>query len=253
MKSSRQMEIVNMLERDKVVNTAALAAHFNVSIETIRRDLDYLEKHYVLKKTYGGAELFVREPDSVPSLVTRNSTYPEEKNAIAALAAEFIPDNCMLALDAGSTIGALCPFLNKKNNLSIICCDIFNAAQLLSEKSRIYMMGGFLTADGTSSGTQAKEFFSTINDIDLFVFSTDGINPQGGITNDDTLINDLKKRCIKKSRKKILLADHSKFNSKGFYKTCDFSDIDILITDSGTSKDIIDHVREFCRVEVAEV
>ena len=242
-----------MLERDRVVNTAALAEHFNVSIETIRRDLDYLEKQYVLKKIYGGAELFVKESDNIPSLVTRNSKFQDEKQAIAARASEFIPDGCMLALDAGSTIGALCPFLTQKKDLTLICCDIINAAQLLSENSRVYMMGGFLTSDGTSSGTQAKEFFSTINDIDLFVFSTDGINPQWGITNDDTLINDLKKRCIKKSRTKILLADHSKFNSKGFYKTCDFSDIDIMITDSGTSSDIIDHVRRFCRVEVAEV
>ncbi|MBQ1391614.1 MAG: DeoR/GlpR transcriptional regulator [Firmicutes bacterium] len=252
MKSSRQMEIIDILKRDKIVSTAVLASRFNVSIETIRRDLDYLEKQYLLKKIYGGAELYHTNSENVPPLPTRNIQAHAEKEAIAEAARDLIPENITLALDAGSTIGALCQLLNCRNDLTIICTDVHNAAQLLPSGSRIYMMGGFLTLDGTSSGTQAREFLSSINDIDLFLFSTDGINPAGGITNDDTLINDLKKRLIKKSRQKILLADHTKFNTKGFYKTCDFTEIDVLITDTGTPADVIASVRDSCRVITVE-
>ena len=77
-----------------------------------------------------------------------------------------------------------------------------------------------------------------------------GWKGEGGITNDDTLINDLKKRLIRKSRKKILMADHTKFGGSGFYKTCDFSEIDLLITDDGTPPETIGHIRTLCRVEV---
>lgn len=250
MKSSRQMEIIRLLNESKVVSTAELAARFGVSLETIRRDLDDMEKQYLLKKIYGGAELYDREDRSVAPLPARSVKAHAEKEAIAAKAAQYITERSVIALDAGSTVGALCELLKQRGDLTVLCTDIHNAAKLYTSGSRIYMMGGFLTPDGTSSGTQAKEFLSTINDIDLFLFSTDGISPDGGITNDDTLINDLKKRLIRKSKKKILMADHTKFSGSGFYRTCDFSDIDLLITDDGTPQATIEHVRTLCRVEV---
>ena len=54
MRSFRQKEIIDILERERVINTAATAQQFGVSIETIRRDLDQLEKQGILRKTYGG-------------------------------------------------------------------------------------------------------------------------------------------------------------------------------------------------------
>ncbi len=250
MKSTRQLEILRLLNESQVISTADLAERFGVSLETIRRDLDDMEKQYLLKKIYGGAELYDRENRSVAPLPARSVRSHAEKAAIASKAASLIPERAVIALDAGSTIGELCELLKQRSDLTILCTDIHSAAKLYTSGSRIYMMGGFLTPDGTSSGTQAKEFLSTINDIDLFLFSTDGINPEGGITNDDTLINELKKRLIRKSRKKILMADHTKFGGSGFYKTCDFSEIDLLITDDGTPPETIGHIRTLCRVEV---
>ncbi len=115
-------------------------------------------------------------------------------------------------------------------------------------------MGGFLTHDGTSNGTFAKEFFNSVAGIDIFLCSADGAHPEEGLSSDESGINDLKKRYIRSARKKIAMIDHTKFQRKGFYKTCNFTDMDLLITDSKTPADIIDKIRRGgTAVEVVEI
>lgn len=255
MKGFRQKELVRLLEENRLINTAAMAEHFGVSIETIRRDLDQLEKQGVLIKTYGGAELRTRDNIQPSPLTRRRSTAAYAKAAIARRAAEYIKGPCTIALDAGSTIYALCPYLNEMNQLIIVCDDIHTAGKLLEgESNKVYMMGGFLTHDGTSNGTFAKEFFNSVAGIDIFLCSADGAHPEEGLSSDEAGINDLKKRYIRSARKKITMIDHTKFLRKGFYKTCSFADMDLLITDSETPPDIIDKIRRGgTMVEVVEI
>lgn len=244
MKVFRQKEIVRILEKKKIINTQEMAKHFNVSIETIRRDLDQLEKQGVLNKTYGGAELRSKAVVSPFPLENRRASAREAKADIAAKAAEYIHGPCTIALDAGSTIFSLCPYLDKIDQLIIVCNDIHTASRLLeSGKNKVYLMGGFLTHDGTSNGTFAKEFFNGVAGIDIFLCSADGANPEEGLSSDEAGINDLKKRYLKSARQKIALIDHTKFLRKGFYKTCNFADVDLVITDNKTPQDIIDKIR----------
>ena len=244
MKKLRQKEIIDILEREKVINTIQTAAHFDVSIETIRRDLDQLEGQGVLKKIYGGAELRPKTKVLPSPLDKRRTIQHEAKTAIAARAAAYILDRSTVALDAGSTIFELCSHLQGKKDLIIISGDIHTAAELLSTGQRkVYMMGGFLTPDGTSNGTFAKDFFNSISSIDFFITSTDGATPEDGLSTDEEGINNLKKRYLKKAATCIAMIDHTKFMRRGFYKLCDFSEIDIVITDSLTPSDILDKVR----------
>lgn len=254
MKSIRQNQLINLLQQNKIVNTKEIAEHFNVSIETIRRDLDQLEKQGIINKRYGGAEL-VPQTKIMPSpLVTRRVSCKSQKAAIAAKAAEHIPNRCTIALDAGSTINELCPYLNEKEDLIIVCSDLHTAVRLLGSKSnKVYMMGGFLTPDGTSNGTFAKEFFTNISRIDVFVCATDGANPEEGLSCDETGINELKKRYLRKARTTIAVMDNSKFMHSGFYKTCDFQDLDLLITDSQTPEDVLTRIeRTGLKIEVVD-
>lgn len=244
MKSFRQKDITSILEEKGVVVTAELAEQFGVSIETIRRDLDQLEKKGVLKKIYGGAEIKTKPIVGPLPLQSRRETFHDVKVAIALRTAEYVTDNCTVALDAGTTIFELCKFLSKKQDLIVISSDVHSAAELISSRNiKVYMMGGFLTPDGTSSGTFAKEFLNNIASIDVFIFSTDGASLEDGLSTDEANINDLKKLYIKKAKKRIAMVDHSKFYKKAFYKMCDFSDIDVLITDSETPSDIIQKIR----------
>lgn len=242
MKRNRQKEIVRLLGRERVVSAQDLAERFDVSLATIRRDLDQLEKQHMLRKTYGGAELIDSISNLVQPLSARLNSYHEDKLSIALEVLQYIPNNCTVAFDSGSTVSELCSRLSSKKGLTIICSDTHNANLTLSSGNRIYMMGGFLTPDGTSGGTYAEEFLSSIGNLDLFISSTDGADPKEGITTNELGINELKRRYLQKANTTILLVDHSKFNHKGFYKMCDFSDIDIVITDDKTPKDIVEKI-----------
>ena len=246
MRSFRQKEIIDILERERVINTAATAQQFGVSIETIRRDLDQLEKQGILRKTYGGAELCSKTPVLPAPLESRRAAEHSAKVALALRAAEYVPDNCTVTLDAGSTVQELCRYLREKSGLIVMTVDIHSAAELLyqgSGQNKVYMIGGFLTPDGTASGTYAKEFLNSISGVDIFLTSTDGASPEEGLSTDETYINELKRRYIKKAKKRIAMVDHSKFMRKGFYRMCDFSDIDVVITDSQTPPEIIEKLR----------
>ena len=254
MKNFRQKKIIEALQRDKMVNTMALAEEFGVSIETIRRDFDQLENQGIAKKVYGGAE-WVDNPIVMPSpLMKRREAMHDVKAALAARAARYVPDRCTVALDAGSTIFELCQCLKEKIGLTVIASDIHSAAELLSADHKVYLMGGFLTPDGTSSGNFAKEFFNSIAGIDFFLCATDGAHPEEGLSTDETGINELKKRYLKKAKTRIAIIDHSKFQKRGFYQMCPFTDFDVVITDSGTSPDIAEKIRRSgVKVDVVDV
>lgn len=253
MKSIRQKYIRETLERDHMVKTAEIAQKLGVTVETVRRDFDSLEKQGALRKTYGGAVLQGESFNFLSPLELRRGQDSKAKAAMAACASVYVADNSIIALDAGSTIFALCPYLQRRKGLVILCNDAHAALELVAKSdARVYLMGGFLTKDGTSSGTYAKDFLSSIANVDLFFCSTDGANPEDGLTSDEEGINTLKKLYLKSAKTSIALIDHSKFRKKGFYKFCDFRDLDRIITDRETPEEILEQLRQFhVDVEIA--
>ncbi len=246
MKSMRQIELVKLLEKNHVINTAEMAKRFNVSIETIRRDLDHFEQQGILKKIYGGAELRYNDEAVFTSpLEQRINSQHSEKTSMARKAAQLIPDGCTVALDSGSTILELSKLLKEKHNMIIIASDIHSASELIAtdNNNKVYIIGGQLTKDGTSSASFVKEFLASINHIDYFVLSCDGASPDDGLSNDDEFINELKRKYLKKADKSIALIDHTKFLRRGFYRLCDISELSVVITDSETHPVTVERLR----------
>ncbi len=244
MKSLRTKQIIDILERDGVVNTIALAEQFNCSIETIRRDFDHLENLGIIQKVYGGAELKAPVSPSVSSFANRQSHMAATKAALGKQVVQYIPNGSVVVLDSGTTIFECVRWLSDKKGMSYICSDIHSSQELLSHgSSDVYILGGKLTPYGTSAGAFAKEFLSSLAQVDILLISAEGADPDNGLSNDEFNTNSLKQRCLKKAMKTILVIDHTKFSRRGFYKMCDFSDIDILITDSGTPQMTLTKIR----------
>lgn len=244
LKYVRQKELIDTIQNQGYINAAAAAKKFGVSIATIRRDLNQLEHQGLLEKKYGGAKLPPGSSINMLPFALRQSHFHSSKAAIAAAALKHIPDGATIALDAGSTLFEVALRLNEKNNLVIISSDVISANEMLKhEKNQVYMMGGFLTKDGSSSGDFAEDFINKITNIDIFLCSCDGANPKYGISNENLNISNLKSNYMKKARKTIALIDHSKFSQNAFYKMCDFSEIDLLITDSATPDEILNELR----------
>ncbi len=244
MKSFRQKEITELLQREKLVKNASLAARFGVSLETIRRDIDELEQLGILRKVYGGAEYIAGdEASSVPPLTVREHMNRDAKSVIASAALRWIPDGSTVALDSGTTVAEFCLWLAERKNLTVICSDIVCAQQLLDSGNNVYIVGGFLSGAGRSDGAFAKNMFASIGEIEYFVCSCDGISSECGVTTDIFSTNWTTKAFLKKSKFNILLADNSKFKHKGLYKMCRLSDFNLIITDTKTPKDEIEKIK----------
>ena len=248
MKLSRQKLIMEILMHEGIVKTDDLVQKLGVSTETIRRDFAQLEKEGLLEKIYGGAISAGAVKQNELSLwETRRRVCMREKQVIALRAAEYIPANCLLALGCGTTIFELSALLTGKKDLSVITNDIMVAHQMMRNSNHsIFLIGGKLNVPVTFAtyGFFAKEFLDNFSQIDICVFSAEGITCDDGLTTITYEINELMKLFIARSKKRIVILDHSKFNKKAIFKTCGFQQIDLLITDSRAPTNILDCARE---------
>ena len=128
----RKNEILDKLRAEQRVLVSDLAEYYNVTEETIRRDLDKLEKEGYATKTYGGAILGNSTKTDL-SYTIRNKTNVDAKNQIAALASRLIEDGDHLMLDDSSTSLYLAKKLKEKKNLTVIT----NSVELVVELNGI--------------------------------------------------------------------------------------------------------------------
>ena len=249
MKQVRQEKIIELLTKNKNLSTEELADYFNVSTQTIRRDLDSLEEQGIVNKMYGGATIIggaeEKEEETFASFFDKDVENHLEKTRIAEAAAALIEDRSTVSLDVGTTVRALAPHLNDKNDLIIITRDLATAAILAGHPTnQVYLIGGFIDANYESSPTYLQEFLNSISTIDVFVFGSAGITVNEGFTSSVSNIKDYRSLVMSKSAKIIAMGDYSKFGRTFFYHTCDLTEVDHIITDSGAPKDIVQEIRD---------
>lgn len=164
----RKNEILDKLRAEQRVLVSDLAAYYHVTEETIRRDLDKLEKEGYATKTYGGAILGNSTKTDL-SYTIRNKTNVEAKNQIAAIASRLIEDGDHLMLDDSSTSLYLAKKLKEKKNLTVIT----NSVELVVELSdvegckMIYyltaLINGFFNSVNRMTNVRAGKLFGTAN------------------------------------------------------------------------------------------
>lgn len=257
MKYERQNAIIKLLMSKRSMRTDQLVQQFGVSIETIRRDINDLERMGAIKKVYGGVQIASDDllVSDLKNWSSRMRTCQEEKQMIARHAVELIPDHSTIALDIGTTTNALAHLLSAKQNLTIITSSIRIAGDLSRGTDHcIYIIGGRLhNREQVSMGAFARSFLDHFASIDLFLCGADGISLDSGITEFSEGAADIKRHLISIAHRSILLADHSKFGKVSLFKCCSLSEVDTLITDRNTPPRFLDGVRKFgTEVIVAE-
>lgn len=246
MKDQRQNEIIKLLSVEKSVKTESLASHFNVSMETIRRDINTLERAGLIRKVYGGICL----PSDTVHLTAldnwneRLNQYHGEKVRIATKALELIPDYCVIALDIGTTAYELARLLGQKRGLSVITNSLLIAGELARNTShKVYCIGGMVSPDEiVTCGIYARNFLNNFASINLFVGSADGITPKG-ITEFSEAVVDIKCQLIACADKNIALVDHSKFGKEALFVSCPMQKVDTLVTDGKAPQKELDIIR----------
>ncbi|GLU50482.1 DeoR/GlpR family DNA-binding transcription regulator [Nocardiopsis ansamitocini] len=238
----RQRLILERARRDGRVDVALLASEFEVTYETIRRDLTALERHGVLRRVHGGA-IPVERLGFEPTLTVRDSVMTQEKERIAKAALMELPDDGAILLDAGSTTGRLAEQLPTDRELTVVTNSL-SIAFTLTPRTNINLMllGGRLRtrtqATVDSWALQALE--ETY--VDVAFIGTNGVSVERGLTTPDTAEAMVKRAMIRSSRRAVLLADHTKVGNDHFTRFATVDDFDCLITDNGLADGLADEI-----------
>ena len=246
----RHIKIIDILEKEGMVNTTELVKLFGVSSETIRKDLEFLDSQGVLSRVHGGAvSKKLMKTQSISndyiSLHIRNSINLQEKSQITKKAITFVNDGQVIGLDYGSTSQMMALELkNNFSNLTVVTNSIKNALILAENLGiTIILLGGVLNRD---EYTLTEDFYSILDNIhiDIMFMTVSGIDPVIGCT--DQKIGEMKiqRQMQLSSSSTIILADSSKFGKTSLLKVCTLEDIDSIITDSGIDPDMEKKIKE---------
>ncbi|MBB6173108.1 DeoR family fructose operon transcriptional repressor [Nocardiopsis mwathae] len=239
----RQKAILERARRDGRVDVTGLAAEFDVTYETIRRDLTALERHGVLRRVHGGA-IPVERLGFEPTLNMRDSVMTQEKERIAKAALAELPDEGAVLLDAGSTTGRLAEQLPTDRELTVVTNSLSIALTLTPRTNITLMLLGGRMRTRTQATVDAwalralEESFA-----DVAFVATNGISVERGLTTPDPAEAEVKRAMIRSARRAVLLADHTKVGNDHFARFAALDDIDLFITDNGLADGLADEIQ----------
>lgn len=237
----RYKYIIESLNRDYAVKVSKLIKELNVSIETIRRDLEHLEKEGVLDRVYGGAVPKKITVDKL-SFEKREEEFKEEKLEIASIAMRYIVEGQSIALNDSTTNVEIAKQLKGKfKNITVITNSLAIATELAnSQGTKVILAGGLLNnKEYAFYGEFAKNILSNFI-VDRAFIGVGGVSLNRGITDYDIYTVEIQKILIEMSNEAIILADSSKIENVSLTKISDLEDISFIITDSKVDENIID-------------
>jgi DeoR family transcriptional regulator of aga operon/DeoR family fructose operon transcriptional repressor len=244
MQHERRSNIVSKIRKLRVLKVNDLMREYQVSIETIRRDLEFLEQQGQLHRVYGGAILnsFYGVEEQYENREQIN--FPH-KQAIGKRAASFISDGDTLFVDSGTTVMEFVRNLGNKKNLTVITCSLFAAQALASDSQdcRVILLGGELRRDelvvsGSLSTANLQNFFASKT-----VIGMGGITPERGITDFNFQEAGIRRLMIERANMVIGLADYSKFGVTVMNHICPVEKLNMLFTDWTTPDAVLDTYR----------
>ncbi|BEU88624.1 DeoR/GlpR family DNA-binding transcription regulator [Selenomonas sp. TAMA-11512] len=228
--AERRNRIAEHIIANGSIKAGELARTFGVSTETIRKDLIYLDREGIVKKSHGGA-LSALEFAERP-LEDRTAEGSAEKAAIAEYAMRFIRENTVIFLDAGSTCTSLARLLYLKKGLTIFTTSLSVANVLISSENKLHMSGGTLNPITMAlEGFAATGFLRQIH-VDIAFLGTSGFQDCNGPTSIDFTDADVKRAILERARTKIVLAHSAKTQASALVEYTKWKNIHHLITDS---------------------
>ncbi|MBQ7196363.1 MAG: DeoR/GlpR transcriptional regulator [Synergistaceae bacterium] len=233
----RREQIKQIIQLKHKITVSDLSEDFNVTPETIRRDLTCLELEGFVTRTYGGAVLREARVNENSHFMLRAQRHNAEKKIIAELVYKILPKRGVIATDASSTAVEAVRRLKDDPEITILT----NSTQVVSEFSesmfRIVSTGG--TVNKITSSMQGSIVRSVLKDfyVDVVLLSCKALNMSGGIFDSNEDEAEIKKLLVDRGQKIILLADHSKFDKVAFIKLLDFEKLDVLVTDRELSNE----------------
>lgn len=234
----REKEILRYLYEEDETSVSALSKKLNVSVVTIRSDIERLENKGFAVKMKGGVH-----PVYNRSFFDRMNSMTEEKHRIAKKAAEGITDGDRIMILAGTTTSLIGKFLYDKKDVHIVTNSTLLINYVRNNSNiKVTLVGGeFIPNAEAMVGTVALKVLENFHVKKCFI-GTDGFSLNNGITANHIEVAEVAKKVVDRSESIILLADSSKFNNSGFAFIQNMDKISALITDDKFPRE---HINEF--------
>ncbi len=230
--TERHQAIIELVNQQGFLTIEALAKHFEVTPQTIRRDLNQLDEEHRLKRYHGGAG--IPEHSS-----THNTAYAErkiqnftEKTQIAKMVAQHIPNHASLFINIGTTTETIAHALMQHTDLTIITNNL-HVASIMSSKEdfNVIIAGGVVRhRDGGIIGEATLDFVRQFK-VDIAVIGISGIDEDGDLLDFDYQEVRIAQAIVHQSRQIFLAADHSKFGRNAMIRMGNISNTTHLFTD----------------------
>ena len=233
----RHEKIVELVQSRGFASIESLAKNFDVTPQTIRRDINELTEAGLIRRYHGGAGL--RSSVENVAYTTRKVLHLPEKRRIARILAGHIPDSASLFIDIGTTTEEVAKGLLDHKGLRVITNNL-NVATVLSknESFEVIITGGAVRSrDRGITGEATIDFIKQFK-IDFGVISVSGIDSDGTLLDFDYHEIRVGQAIIANSRKVFLVADHTKFGREAMVRLCNIREVDALFTDRRPQPDM---------------
>ncbi|KGJ13317.1 DeoR/GlpR family DNA-binding transcription regulator [Paracoccus sanguinis] len=229
--SIRQMDIVNLAKASGRVEVDDLASRFDVSVQTIRRDLGELADQGLVDRVHGGAVL----PSGVANLgyEARRLLHQEAKETVGRLCAARIPDNSSLILNIGTTTEAVARALLGHRNLTVVTNNM-NVANIMihNDSCEVIVAGGAVRrSDGGLVGDLTSELMTNFK-VDFAVIGCSAMDADGDVLDYDLAEVRVSRTILRQARSRLLVTDLSKLGRSAPIKVVSLAELDAIVTEA---------------------
>ncbi|MGN5239890.1 MULTISPECIES: DeoR family transcriptional regulator [unclassified Rhodococcus (in: high G+C Gram-positive bacteria)] len=239
----RQQAIADLVGRHGRVSVADLADRYDVTSETVRRDLALLERLGHVRRVHGGAVPTTALTATEPGLSERENTRAAHKDRIAAAAARFLPGaGGSVILDAGTTTSRIAAVLPSDSEITVATNSVPIASRLAGANSvNLHLIGGRVRGTTQAAvGPEALRFLDILN-VDVAFIGTNALTIEHGLSTPDADEAAVKSAMVHSAERVVVVADSSKIGRRHLLRFAPIDAVDVLVTD--TDLDDADHAR----------
>jgi DeoR/GlpR family transcriptional regulator of sugar metabolism len=249
--NERQQKILTMLKTSGAVTTAELIDAFDVSIETVRRDLLQLERSGQLQRVHGGAVIpgNMRPYTDLPHRLEANQ---DAKAELCATAALLVEEDDIICIDSGSTAYFFAKVLADRFSRLTVITHSMDVFEILSQKEgfRIILAGGcYLPQEKAFHGSITLDTLRQLHVRKAFLCPS-AISLKTGIWDYDRELTQVQKQILSICDQAVFLADSVKFETSALLKLCDTAPNHIYVTDSGLPQQYKQFYRDRDRIVI---
>ena len=245
----RRRQIASLTAVEGRVNVTELSERFDVTAETIRRDLAVLDRDGVVHRVHGGAVASQSFQTAEFTLDARSRSASTAKSAIARAAVDYLPQpGGSIFLDAGTTINALADLISVQPNAhswSIVSNSLPIALSLASNGlSEVQLLGGTVRAITQAVVGDTALRTMALMRADVAFIGTNALTLDHGLSTADSQEAAMKSAFVTHAHKVVVLCDSTKLGNDCLVSFASIAELDVVITDSGAPQSFIDQLRD---------